>query len=84
MRLDIYRRAERGGLFSYLAVPEGKRIPEEAINTDWETEARGLDFIDDDNELPHFSIENPVQQIEAKGYAITSSKITADAYLNGR
>ncbi|WP_296442712.1 DUF6139 family protein [Rhodoferax sp. UBA5149] len=84
MRLDIYRRAERGGLFSYLAVPEGKRIPEEATNTDWETEARGIVFNDDENELPHFSIENPVQQINAKGYAITSSKITGDAYRSVR
>src|SRR5690606_13038469 len=36
MRLDIYRRPEPEGRFSYLAVPEGKPIPQEAINTDWE------------------------------------------------
>ncbi|MEG0885806.1 MAG: DUF6139 family protein, partial [Janthinobacterium sp.] len=29
MRVDIYRRAEHDGIFSYLAVPEGKLIPEE-------------------------------------------------------
>ncbi|WP_114968482.1 DUF6139 family protein [Rhodoferax ferrireducens] len=84
MRLDIYRRAERGGLFSYLAVPEGRPIPQEAINTDWETEARGIDFNDDENELPRFSIEKPIQQISDKGYAITSSKITGDAYRHER
>lgn len=84
MRLDIYRRAERGGLFSYLAVPEGRPIPQEAINTDWETEARGIVFNDDENELPRFSIEKPIQQINDKGYAITSSNITGDAYRHER
>lgn len=84
MRLDIYRRAERGNLFSYLAVPEGKPIPQEAINTDWETEARGLVFNDADNELPRFSIEKPIEQITEKGYAITSSKITGEAYRHER
>lgn len=74
MRLDIYRRAERAGVFSYLAVPEGKRLPEEVTNTDWDTEEKGVDFNDDENELPHFSIENVVPQIKAKGYAITSIK----------
>ncbi len=84
MRLDIYRRAERGGLFSYLAVPEGRPIPQEAINTDWETEARGIVFDDDESEMSRFSIEKPVQQINDKGYAITSSKITGEAYLHER
>lgn len=84
MRLDIYRRAERGDLFSYLAVPEGRPIPQEAINTDWESEARGIDFNDDENELPLFSIEKPMQQIKDKGYAITSSQIAGGAYRHER
>ena len=84
MRLDIYRRVERGSLFSYLAVPEGRPIPQEAINTDWEIEARGMDCSDDASELAAFSIENPVQQISDKSYAITSSKIAGDAYRHER
>ena len=47
MRLDIYRRAEHDGKFSYLAVPETRNIPEEATNTDWEVEARAVEV--DDN-----------------------------------
>ncbi|MES2879049.1 MAG: DUF6139 family protein [Pseudomonadota bacterium] len=74
MRLDIYRRAEREGHFSYLAVPEGKRIPEEATNTDWETVARGMDMEGDASEFSRFSIEQALPQIQEKGYAITSSK----------
>ena len=57
MRLDIYRRPEHDGIFSYLAVPEGKPIPQEAINTDWEPEAKALEVDDDADTLPEFEAE---------------------------
>lgn len=72
MRLDIYRRPEPEGRFSHLAVPEGKPIPQEAINTDWESEARGLEM---DETLAHWDdlgIPEPGRQLQEKGYAITS------------
>ncbi|MGO4380691.1 DUF6139 family protein [Pseudoduganella sp. RAF19] len=71
MRLDIYRRAEHDGIFSYLAVPEGKPIPQEAINTDWTPAAQALEVDDDTQSLPDFHIEALVQQMGSKGYAIT-------------
>jgi hypothetical protein len=74
MRLDIYRRAEHDGIFSYLAVPEGKTIPQEAISTDWEAASLALEVDDSAHALPDFHIEQPYQQIGAKGYAITSLK----------
>ena len=74
MRLDIYKRPENGGQYSYLAVPEGKEIPQEATNVDWETAERSIDFDEDQDKLPVFSIDDPLQQINAKGYAITSVK----------
>lgn len=74
MRLDIYKRPENDGQYSYLAVPEGKEIPQEAINIDWETAERSIDFDEDDDKLTAFSIDDPLQQINAKGYAITSVK----------
>ena len=46
MRIDIYRRAEHDGKFSYLAVPESKDIPEEATNTDWEVAQRAFEVND--------------------------------------
>jgi len=72
MRVDIYRRAEDKGLFSYLAVPEGKRIPEEAINTDWEPEAQRVEVDESADTLALYPIASPLAQISAKGYAITS------------
>ena len=74
MRLDIYRRPENNGKFSYLAVPEGKMIPQEAVNSEWETTDRSVEFEDGASDLPEFAIENPLQQIHTKGYAITSVK----------
>lgn len=74
MRVDIYRRAEHEGRFSYLAVPEGKRIPEEATNTDWEPEARQVEVDEDHDQLPSYHIDHPLAQISDKGYAITSLK----------
>jgi hypothetical protein len=73
MRLDIYRRAETHGKFSYLAVPETRNIPEEATNTDWEVEARAYEIEDNADQLPDFDIANLSGQIAEKGYAVTSS-----------
>jgi hypothetical protein len=82
MRLDIYKRAENGGRYSYLAVPEGKEIPQEAANVDWESAERSVDFNERDDKLPDFSIDDPLQQINMKGYAITSVKNLIDAGPN--
>lgn len=79
MRVDIYRRAESGHLFSYLAVPEGRVIPEEATNTDWETEARGLEGGAQAEQLGKYAIAGLEQQISEKGYAITSVNARVDA-----
>ena len=76
MRVDLYRRPEAEGKYSYLAVLEGKPIPEEANNTDWEIAQRGLDVSDEDDAMPDYAIDRPFQQIGSKGYAITR--------LNGR
>lgn len=72
MRLDIYRRAEHDGKFSYLAVPEAKNIPEEATNTDWEIEARAFEVDDNADQIADFDIDNLGSQIAEKGYAMTS------------
>jgi hypothetical protein len=71
MRLDIYRRAEHDGKFSYLAVPETKNIPEEATNIDWEVEARAVEVDDNAEELADYKIDNLTGQLNEKGYAIT-------------
>jgi hypothetical protein len=73
MRLDIYRRAEHGGKFSYLAVPEARNIPEEATNTDWEVEARAVEIDDNATRIPDYDIDNLTGQIAEKGYAVTST-----------
>jgi hypothetical protein len=72
MRLDIYRRAEQDGKFSYLAVPEAKNIPEEATNTDWEIEARAFEVDDNADQIADFDIDNLSGQMAEKGYAMTS------------
>jgi len=72
MRVDIYCRDEAKGKHSYLAVPEGKPIPEEATNTDWHPEAQRVEVDDDSDDLPRYHIVHPLEQIGAKGYAITS------------
>jgi hypothetical protein len=72
MRLDIYRRAERGGKFSYLAVPQDRDIPGEATNTDWEVEARALEVADEADQIPDYDIAHLNEQIAEKGYAVTA------------
>lgn len=72
MRLDIYRRAENDGQFSYLAVPETRNIPEEATNTDWQVEARAVEVADGAEHLEDYSIDHVSEQIAEKGYAVTA------------
>jgi Family of unknown function (DUF6139) len=73
MRLDIYRRAENDGKFSYLAVPEARNTPDEATNTDWLVEARAVEVDDHADHLKDYSIDRVTEQIAEKGYAVTSS-----------
>lgn len=72
MRLDIYRRAESDGKFSYLAVPEAATIPNEATNTDWQVEARALEVEDEADHIADYDIEHLSEQIAEKGYAVTA------------
>ncbi len=72
MRLNVYRRLESGGTFSYLAVPVDAVIPGEASNTDWQTEAMDIEVADDADYLDDYAIDQLSGQIAAKGYAMTS------------
>lgn len=72
MRVDIYRRAEANNKFSYLAVPEGRLIPEEATNFDWETDGQAKEMGENAESLRPYGINDLDQQIAEKGYAITS------------
>ena len=72
MRVDLYRRPEAENKVSYLAVPEGKRIPEEVINTDWASAGTSVELADHAKRWDQYGIERPEVQIAEKGYAITS------------
>jgi len=72
MRLDIYRRAESDGQFSYLAVPEDKHIPDEATNTDWVIEARAVEVQDEADRIDDYAISRLNEQLAEKGYAMTA------------
>jgi hypothetical protein len=74
MRVDLYRRPEVGGQYSYMAVPQGKPIPEEATNTDWEATQRDIDLERNDEKTTGLSSDDAFQQINDKGYAISSIK----------
>lgn len=79
MRVNVFRRAEQDGNFSYLAVPEGKAIPAEVTNIDWEADSWGVDLNEGTDYMEEFAIAQPAQQIDAKGYAITSSQNLGNA-----
>ena len=74
MRMDLYKRPETGGRFSYLVVPEGRPIPEEANSIDWQLAGEGIEISDEARTLKDFSIEQPFSQLDSKGYAITSTR----------
>ena len=71
MRADLYRRVESNNEVSFLAVPAGQAIPEEATNLDWEQHAQAVPLGDDDDLLATYGIEGLADQVREKGYAIT-------------
>ncbi|OWW22149.1 DUF6139 family protein [Noviherbaspirillum denitrificans] len=71
MKVDVYKRPEREGMYSYLAVPEGRPIPEEATNIDWETAENSIDLDENNEPVLGLSAEDALSQISAKGYAIS-------------
>ncbi len=71
MQVDIYRRPEANSKFTYLIVPKGQPIPEEATNVDWQARQRDVHVDDAEEHLHPYEIDNPAAQIAEKGYAIT-------------
>lgn len=71
MRMDIYRRPEADSKFTYLAVPEGRQIPQEVINVDWSCVTRSAEKDEHAAQFAEYGIDQPLQQISEKGYAIT-------------
>lgn len=72
MRVDLFRRPEDSGRFSYLAVPQGRVIPQEVTNTDWEITDSGIELVVTDPRITGLGVDDAERQIEDKGYAITS------------
>lgn len=71
MKVDVYKRPEPDGIYSYLAVPEGRPIPEEATNIDWETEQQSTELDENHQPVAGLSYEDAERQISQKGYAIS-------------
>jgi hypothetical protein len=72
MKVDIYKRPEQQGQYSYLAVPEGRPIPNEATNIDWETSDLNIDLDENHETVSGLNWEDAQKQIDMKGYAISS------------
>ncbi|AKN66131.1 MULTISPECIES: DUF6139 family protein [Herbaspirillum] len=71
MKVDVYKRPDGAGLFSYLVIPHEKMLPDEVTNTDWQIHEQNVDFERDGKR--HFTLqaEDAFMQIGEKGYAIT-------------
>lgn len=77
MKVDLYMRPESQDSYSYLAVPQGRPIPEEATSIDWETADTGIDLDQNNEPVAGLPAEDALEQISAKGYAISSVKSNA-------
>lgn len=71
MKVDVYKRPDSDGLFSYLLVPHEKPLPQEVANTDWLVHETDVNVERDGK--PHFTLhaEDAFMQMGEKGYAIT-------------
>lgn len=79
MQFDIYRRPEPEHKLSYLAVPSGREIPGEVINTDWQPHAKQVELDENADRLDEYGIEAIGPQLREKGYAITSLALQLEA-----
>ena len=66
MNVDIYRRSEPGNKLSYLIVPSGQPIPEEATNVDWQSRRRDV-HVDDAVEHLHPYDRQPARADPGEG-----------------
>lgn len=73
MKVDLYKRPDTNGDFSYLAVPAGRAIPNEATNIDWQTVREGEELRPEEYDLLNASLEDLEEQFGKKGYAISST-----------
>ncbi|NMM28416.1 MAG: hypothetical protein HHJ12_14260 [Glaciimonas sp.] len=71
MKVDIYQRMESQNRISYLAVPQGKPLPEEVTSTDWQAAEHNIELEEDTSPLFNLALKDALVQIGAKGYAIT-------------
>jgi hypothetical protein len=74
MKVDLYKRPDTNGGFSYLAVPAGKPIPNEATNIDWQTVHQGEELRPEEFDLLDASLDELEAQFDEKGYAISSAQ----------
>lgn len=71
MKIDAYQRMESQNRTSYLAVPQGKPLPQEVTNTDWLVAERNIDLEENTRPVFNLTLDDALAQIDAKGYAIT-------------
>ncbi|MGV8898060.1 MAG: DUF6139 family protein [Burkholderiaceae bacterium] len=71
MKVDIYQRMESQNRTSYLTVPQGKPLPQEVTNTDWQITEHNIDLENDTSPVFNLTLDDALAQIDAKGYAIT-------------
>ncbi len=74
MKVDLYKRTEAEGKYSYLAVPEGKIIPAEVTSIDWEKVDQTVEFEGISEPVHGLKPADVLQQIRDKGYAISHLK----------
>lgn len=71
MKVDIYQRMESQNRTSYLAVPQGKPLPQEVTNTEWQAAELNIDLEEDTGPVFNLALDDALAQIDEKGYAIT-------------
>ncbi|MFL9925948.1 DUF6139 family protein [Herbaspirillum lusitanum] len=73
MKVDVYKRPDTDGLYSYLVIPHEKPLPQEVTNTDWMMHEQDVNFEGNGNGRKHFTLEpdDAFRQIGEKGYAIS-------------
>jgi hypothetical protein len=74
MKIDVFRTIQTDDDYTYLAIPHGKNIPEDAANKNWILSSENIYISQDDDSIEGLDAYDVLEQIRKQGYAVSHTE----------